>query len=477
MHVTCCRAPLLPCVLKSWKVANSDAVSRKPNCPSKLCVLDGFVFAFDASCPETEQIIFEADRGPQHTVRHRPGRTYHDYWCSLEDDGWVPPGFRSKQCRNLEALIQKEVDKIKTLLGAFTTGVERLLLLVPRFQGVAWRLTSKPELSVPMPSAEVCQPRTFTLSTVQDMRKPWHEARNLRGVVQREVRNLCEMLRLLRALHQLARQRLHGSCLCAILVMLGSASYLPKPSNISVTFEEDEVKVQPELVPPKPLVCEDHEVIQTIEHLEPAAEREPELTALQVDQDWADQVAAQIQANRPDIQEEENVPAEEKVHLLQYNRHSERFHEALNSGKPLESCRTALEAAGFQWLQPSGAKVFVHPWQFESTMTAIAQQNLQLRPYHVIVSESLEYYVEASLSDLPCRDGARVKTRQVLEAGYSGDQPQTEDEDLAMNLVETRTFLCAVPRLRSSNSVTQSTTEVHGGLNPRRVQLQSVSED
>lgn len=130
--------------------------------------------------------------------------------------------------------------------------------------------------------------------------------------------------------------------------------------------------------------------------------------------------------------------------------------------------------AGFQWLHESGAKIFVHPWQFEATMATIAQQGLPLRPYDVIVSESLEYLVQASLSDIPCRDGARMKTRQVLEPAVYADesQPDTEDEDLVMTLVIARTFLCAVPRLRACDSVTQSTTEAHrGGLNPRRVSI------
>lgn len=109
-------------------------------------------------------------------------------------------------------------------------------------------------------------------------------------------------------------------------------------------------------------------------------------------------------------------------------------------------------------------------------MATIEQQGIPLRPYHVIVSESLEYYVEASLTDVPCRDGARVKMRQVLEPAGSGASDQPGEDDLAMNVVETRTFLCAAPRLRASNSVTQSTTEVHGGLNPRRLQPESISE-
>ncbi len=40
-----------------------------------------------------------------------------------------------------------------------------------------------------------------------------------------------------------------------------------------------------------------------------------------------------------------------------------------------------------------------------------------------------------------------------------------QDFDFHVN----RTFLCFVRRLRNPDSVNQSTTEAHGGVNPRRV--------
>ena len=220
----------------------------EPNCPMRFCVLDGFIFAFDVSRPELP--ICEAQRGPHHTVRHRS--VYHEDCCGLDADGRVPRGFRSEQCRKVEALIQKEVDGIPPLVKAFTIHLEQLLLLVANIPGLARRLKGKPELLISMPSSEVRAPRTFTLSAVRDMRKPWNEAQRIRKGALKQVRNLCQILGFLRALHQLARQKLHGKCLSSILVMLGSpASYFPKQSYISVPFEEDEevqLKVQPTLV-------------------------------------------------------------------------------------------------------------------------------------------------------------------------------------------------------------------------------------
>ena len=434
-------------------------------------------------------------RGPNHTVRHRP--RYHDYWCELTPDGLVPYGFISQQCCMAAALIQKEVDGIRGVVVKFSTGVERILALLPKLAGVAMSLKSGPELSIPLPSSSVSSatlPHRFNPQTVSEvLHQPREEAEDIGLGVRGEIRQLCQKLRFLRVLHQLARQNLHGKCSGAILSSLGAASYLPEAGLVSFTFEEVKVPT-PDLIS-SPMASIEDEVIQHIEHWEPAAEREPELATTQAHQEWADLVVAQIQADVRDgciVQEHaQDAQAEERVYLLQYKRHSEKFRQALTTGKALESCRHALDTAGFQWLQPSGAKIFVHPWQFQPTMDMILKENLELRPYHVIVSESLEYYVEASLSDVPCRDGARVKDRKVLEsAGYTGgdgphageDEPQphpaADDDGVAMDLAPIRTFLCFLPRLRASKSVTQSTTEVHGGgVNPRRFQAASISEE
>merc|ERR1712125_141368 len=105
----------------------------------------------------------------------------------------------------------------------------------------------------------------------------------------------------------------------------------------------------------------------------------------------------------------------ENVFLLTYSRYPESFRIALTNGSALHPCRTALEEAGYNWSHNSGAKIFVHPWQFEDSMTALSRSEVDLRPYHVIVSSSLEYNIEACLADVPCREGARVKRRRVLD--------------------------------------------------------------
>ena len=433
----------------------------------RFCVLGGYVWAFEPGMP-----IREAHRGPEHSVRHRPGRRYHDFWCAISDaDGHVPYDFLSRQCRQAEALIQKEVDGIRALLPACGTGANRIVALLPKFPGVARQLKSDPELSKPLPCSSVNLPTDFHFDDVDKaLHQPRHQAESIRLSLRGEIRELCGKIRFLRALQYLVKQTLNGKCLGMILLFLDSASFLPQSGLVvSFAFEDVEVKEEDSVPPQKSAgnvvqsQSADEEVTQHVQHHEPAAQRDPELTAMQDAQDWADQVAAQIQANGPGAQE--NAKATEAVYLRQYNRHSERFRQALITAKPLESCRSALDAKGHQWLHESGAKVFVHPWQFELVMASVKQKGWTLRPYHVIVAESLEYYLDVSLSDLPCRDGAGVKKRQALvEPEYA--------------LVEERTFLCCIRRLPAPKRFTQSTTEAHGGgLNPRRVQPESISEE
>merc|ERR1712232_101253 len=201
-------------------------------------------------------------------------------------------------------------------------------------------------------------------------------------------------------------------------------------------------------------------------------------------------MGAQLQQDMPDARTDM-----EHIYLMEYKRHPEAFRQALSEGVLLQECRAALDAAGHKWLLGSGAKVFVHPCQYMHTAIAIMEDGVHLRPYHVVVSESLLYQVEASLADLSYRLGVRVRSQKVLaNVGVLVPEEPDEDapadgapewmsaapsaacselgtEDLAdIALVVSKTFLCVAPRRHNQESVTQSTTEVHGGgLNPRRV--------
>lgn len=234
-------------------------------------------------------------------------------------------------------------------------------------------------------------------------------------------------------------------------------------------------------------------VIQEVHHDQPPVTIDESLVALHLEHKVADNVmalSAQHAAEHRDA-DPNNQQGTDRIYLLEFNRHPEAFRKALCEGPPLQQCRTALEQAGCKWLLGSGAKVFVHPHQYAQALVDICERGIDLRPFHVIVAESFQYHVEASLADVPCRQGARVKRHHVLhevatevstaeDAGVQasaeshfdaqGREEADEDEDIAV--VISRTFLCVARRLRNPESVTQSTTEVHSqALNPRRVCL------
>merc|ERR1712194_866029 len=86
-----------------------------------------------------------------------------------------------------------------------------------------------------------------------------------------------------------------------------------------------------------------------------------------------------------------------------------------------------------------------------------------------------------SLQQIPRQLKIKLKSRSAIEEATPGkDREDLLGQELnamesdgvpldIVDIVECRTFFCIVPRLRSSASVNQSTTEAHGGLNPRRL--------
>ena len=142
----------------------------------------------------------------------------------------------------------------------------------------------------------------------------------------------------------------------------------------------------------------------------------------------------------------------------------------------------ALEGQGCNCRLPVGAWVFVHPGQYRDVMHALNGQHL--RSSHVIAATSLEYLVAESLSNIG--EGAWVRARHEVPwstrssstaASPGSPAPRSapgfvaatvDMDDLWQGFGVRRTFFCEVTPLRSAATVVQSTTEAHGGVNPRR---------
>lgn len=232
-------------------------------------------------------------------------------------------------------------------------------------------------------------------------------------------------------------------------------------------------------------------VVQDIVHNEPAVPPDPS-DALIADELWARSVEHVITQDAVFPNHERgsgSAIVNESVYLLHFKRYPDSFRKALVEGEALQECRCAMEEAHCPWHLPeSGAKVFVHPSQYQAALEAVLDRGIQLRPYHVIVSDSLEALVHEALTGLPCRQGARVRVRDELLVARDVSSSETSigehpaestgvSASLFLELGVERTFIGLVRPRRDAESVTQSTTEAHGGLNPRRLTLLTLSDE
>jgi hypothetical protein len=151
----------------------------------------------------------------------------------------------------------------------------------------------------------------------------------------------------------------------------------------------------------------------------------------------------------------------ERVVLLQYTRSPEELDSVL--AHELEHLIHLLREAGHDWRLPSGAKVITFPQHFRAVVATMTSNQYALRPCHVIVTEGTEGLVHNAVSSLRSRLNVRLRQDEVL--GYVAS-------DGAPILVQ-RTFInIPATAMLASQSVTQSTTEVHSrAVNPRRPQV------
>lgn len=234
-------------------------------------------------------------------------------------------------------------------------------------------------------------------------------------------------------------------------------------------------------------------VLQHIVHTEPAAFRDEELLNLQADEDFASNVEWRLHGmgyTAGAVTQGEDVFTSEKVHILRFGSgNTEDFRETLLEGPQFHPCREALESAGYACCHSSTALLFVHPNQFPDVERALDDH--ELHPFHVVITESLEYLLAEILEKMPCRQRPREKSGTRLELGLpippqglaSGSKASGPDGvAIDLILVVRRTFLCVAPQLKEANTVVQSTTEActhagelsespnayRKGLNPRR---------
>merc|ERR1712232_438770 len=98
----------------------------------------------------------------------------------------------------------------------------------------------------------------------------------------------------------------------------------------------------------------------------------------------------------------ESAPEYEHVYLLTVSRNPKELHKCLHEGPELETIRASLKQAGHaSLLSGSGAGVFVAPNHYEAVRSLLERK--ELRPYHVVVSETFIELVYEAIRAIPSR--------------------------------------------------------------------------
>lgn len=139
-----------------------------------------------------------------------------------------------------------------------------------------------------------------------------------------------------------------------------------------------------------------------------SSEVPPSLGTLSRMPEWEAKLGDAQAAGSSDTSETHTI----QVHLLEYSRHPQMLRKALLEGEPLRECRDALLAHGFTPELPSGAKVFVSPLHFEPVVRAV--EDMTLKPYHVLATDSFYDLVTATVRGLPSRLQVREKSRSPI---------------------------------------------------------------
>jgi hypothetical protein len=230
--------------------------------------------------------------------------------------------------------------------------------------------------------------------------------------------------------------------------------------------------------------------IQAVHHTEPAAQ----IYAVEAAEFVALQQAGFIERIIGFQPAEESLPQDpnEGIYLIKLNRIPKHCRDALCNGKELRRCREDLDRAGHAWKLPTGALVFVKPEQYRAAIESVAADDL--KPDNVLFAESFEYRIEEALADF--KQWAKQRTETHARAGRDPGLDASSEAATAGTLdqlygiadgiddpveairrrvgrdelVIERTFVGSDDSLRRDwQSVTQSTTVVHGGINPRMI--------
>ena len=119
------------------------------------------------------------------------------------------------------------------------------------------------------------------------------------------------------------------------------------------------------------------------------------------------------------LQEIDDVDEPEKITIISYSRGPEALLKELSYSEDLAPARKALKEAGYNFILPSGAKVFVHPSDYRVAMVevvfhAYVLEEIILRPSSVIVGESYRAALDKSIGRA-ARNRTKLRVKTAFE--------------------------------------------------------------
>jgi hypothetical protein len=158
----------------------------------------------------------------------------------------------------------------------------------------------------------------------------------------------------------------------------------------------------------------------------------------------------------------------EPLVLLTVERDPREFHKKLETCLELKCYRDNLESAGKNFVTQSGGYIFVRPEQYETALEVISLYGVTMSPHHILVAQEYEKIVLTVIGKLRSNLKVRILTSKTVPVAMASWLTSS-----GIELHVSRTFLqCKITSsIRStpiSSNVVASTTDAHGGKNPRR---------
>lgn len=200
----------------------------------------------------------------------------------------------------------------------------------------------------------------------------------------------------------------------------------------------------------------DEPVIMQIDHEEASAHIPPDEAADIVHEQWAQRVEMNAHVGGGAMQ----LQAESLI-LFRLTRTPRELWNALEAREEIEQLLVAMGLAGQESRHPSGAKLYVHPpgrWLAESI---IARGGVKLRFHHILASQDFAEVIDKVVAEIPSRKNVRIRDRTPLY-----EPPALEVHRTCINVI-------APSR---DEIATLSSTDAHGGLNPRLRAMRSHSD-